>query len=158
MKIFFPDGSVVDVGAGQTPAYRPASSSSPPTIDLLLGGVWFSFSCTDALEQALFMTQVNAAILAGATSLVLLTRTAASVVSLAPATGPAAGGTTLVITGTGFRQIGSVTIGGAAVSNYNYISGTSLLVVSPAGTLGARDVVYTDDRGSTTLVGGFTYV
>lgn len=75
-------------------------------------------------------------------------------------TGPTAGGTAVTITLTGGGSVqgtGSVTIGGVVATIVSW-SDTSIQVTTPAGALGAQDVVITSRDGLTqTLVGGFTY-
>lgn len=82
---------------------------------------------------------------------------APTISTVSPATGPAAGGTTITITGTGFTMGTAVTVGGAAATAENLSSDTKLTCVTPSGTAGARDVVVTTAGGSATKTGGFTY-
>lgn len=78
--------------------------------------------------------------------------------AITPATGPAAGGTPFVIQGTGLAGA-SVTIGGATATAVTVDStGTLLLGITPAGTVGNQPVVVTTANGSVTVAGGFTYV
>ncbi len=82
-----------------------------------------------------------------------------SVTSISPSFGPTAGGTSVTIAGTDFAS-GTVTIGGASATNVTVVSATQITATTPAGTAGARDVVFTrtPDGKSGTLTGGFTYV
>ncbi len=80
--------------------------------------------------------------------------------SIAPAAGPIAGGTTVIITGTNFVAGGSlgVTIGGVAATGVVRNSATQITAVTPAGTVGAKDVVITNSDGQTvTRMGAYTY-
>lgn len=81
--------------------------------------------------------------------------------SLTPATGTTAGGTSITLTGTGFRStapITTVTVGGAAATSVSVASATSLTCTTPSGTAGDRDVaVRNGDGPSNTLVAGFNY-
>lgn len=77
--------------------------------------------------------------------------------SISPSTGSTAGGTTFTIAGTGLTTGTSVTIGGAAVSGLAFASATSMTGLTPAGSVGAQDVVVTNAAGTATLTGGFTY-
>ena len=79
-----------------------------------------------------------------------------SISTIAPNTGPAAGGTTVTITGTNLSGVTGVTIGGAAAT-LGANTPTSIIITTPAGTAGARDVVLTTAGGSVTSTGGFTY-
>ena len=83
-----------------------------------------------------------------------------TITSIAPTSGPSAGGTGVVITGTNFETNMSATIGGASTTGVSVTPPTTLGAAAPAGSAGARDVVVTNtDSGFTaTLAGGFTYV
>jgi hypothetical protein len=82
-----------------------------------------------------------------------------TVSSIAPSSGPLAGGTAVTITGTGFEAGATVAIGGASATSVVVVSDTSITAVTPSGTAGAQDVVVTNPDGgfSGTLAGGFTY-
>lgn len=82
---------------------------------------------------------------------------AATIDTITPATGPAAGGTNITITGTDFSGAEGVTVGGAAATNFKVVSNTKITCTTPAGTAGARDVVVQDDAGNVTKTGGFVY-
>ncbi|MBT0770667.1 IPT/TIG domain-containing protein [Kineosporia sp. J2-2] len=78
----------------------------------------------------------------------LFTYVAAPVVTaLTPSSGPAAGGTTVVITGTSFSAATAVTFGGTAAASFTVNSGTQITAVAPAHTAGTVDV-------SVTAIGG----
>jgi len=90
-----------------------------------------------------------------------------TVTSISPATGSTAGGTAVTLTiavsffAPGFSPKGAittVTIGGAAATNVVVVSATSITATTPAGTVGAKDVVVTTGSGSGTLTNGFTYI
>ncbi len=81
---------------------------------------------------------------------------APTITGLAPTSGPVAGGTTVVITGTDLTG-GTVTFGGAAAS-CTVDSSTQITCTTPAHAAGAVDVVVTTPGGSATSTGGFTYV
>ncbi|MGW3626265.1 IPT/TIG domain-containing protein [Streptomyces sp. NPDC000880] len=83
--------------------------------------------------------------------------TAATIASVSPATGPAAGGTTVTIKGTGLDGVSAVNFGATPGTNLLIVSATELTVRSPAGTAGAKDVVAVDDAGNVTKTGGYTY-
>jgi hypothetical protein len=99
---------------------------------------------------------------------------APTVTALAPDTGPAAGGTQVTITGTGFQSgihtesdqgpvtgggTTGVTIGGVACTNVKVVSDTEITAVTGAHAAGAVAVVVTTDAGaSAPLAGGYTYV
>lgn len=81
----------------------------------------------------------------------------ATIATVAPNTGAAAGGTNIVITGTDFAGAEGVTVGGVAATNFKVVSAEKITCTTPAGTAGARDVVVKDDAGDVTKTGGFTY-
>jgi len=84
---------------------------------------------------------------------------APTLVSIAPNTGTAAGGTTVTITGTGFLAGATVSLGGTAATNVNVASSTSITATTPAHASGAVSVVVTNsDAQSGTLNNGYTYL
>jgi hypothetical protein len=75
-----------------------------------------------------------------------------------PATGAAAGGTPVTITGTEFAATPAVTFDGVTATSIVRVSATEITCVTPAGTAGAVDVIVTNtDTGSITATDGFTY-
>ena len=80
------------------------------------------------------------------------------VAGVSPATGPAAGGSTIVITGAGFSHANSVTFGTAEATSFQIISDTQIQAVTPPGT-GAVDVAVTDagTYGAATATSAFTF-
>ncbi|MCK9916173.1 autotransporter domain-containing protein [Microbacteriaceae bacterium K1510] len=82
---------------------------------------------------------------------------APTVSSVSPNTGAALGGTSVVISGTGFTFATAVTFGGTAATSFTVNSGTQITAVVPAHAAGVVDVVVTNNVGSGTLAGGFTY-
>jgi hypothetical protein len=77
--------------------------------------------------------------------------------TVSPATGAAAGGTTVTITGTGFTVETTVTFGGTAATSIVELNDKQLTCVTPAKTAGAYNVVVTTAGGSATKTNGFTY-
>ncbi|WP_155413334.1 autotransporter outer membrane beta-barrel domain-containing protein, partial [Rhodopseudomonas palustris] len=77
--------------------------------------------------------------------------------TIAPNSGPAGGGTSVTITGTDLSGVTAVTVGGAAAT-LGTNTATSIMITTPAGSAGARDVVVTTAGGSATSTGGFTYI
>jgi formylglycine-generating enzyme required for sulfatase activity len=78
--------------------------------------------------------------------------------SIVPSTGPYTGGTSITINGQYLGGATSVTIGGVPCTNVANVSSTQVTAVTPAGSVGAADVVLTGAKGSATAVGGFTYL
>ncbi len=84
---------------------------------------------------------------------------APTVARIAVASGPTAGGTPVTITGSGFRRGARVTIGDVAAANITWMSSTLMTATTPAGAVGARDVMVTNPDAQTGMLpGGFTYV
>jgi type II secretory pathway pseudopilin PulG len=83
---------------------------------------------------------------------------ATSVTSISPNHGPAGGGTSVTISGSGFTGVKSVTFGSVAASSYTVVNGTTITAVSPAGT-GVGDVTVTTNAGTspTNPLDQFTY-
>jgi len=80
------------------------------------------------------------------------------VISISPSFGPLAGGTKVTITGTGFLSGATVTIGGTAATGITVVNATSITATTPAGTVGAKNVMVTNpDNQLGTLVSAFTY-
>ena len=81
-----------------------------------------------------------------------------SVTGLSPTTGPAAGGTLVTITGTGFTGATVVDFGTTAGTNLTVVSDTTITVDSPAGT-GIVNVTVTTPAGTSAVstASQFTY-
>ncbi len=74
---------------------------------------------------------------------------APTVTSVAPGTGPATGGNTVTITGTGFTGATSVTFGGVAATSFTVVNATTITSVVPSSaTNGAVSVIVTTTVGS----------
>ncbi|MCX4851745.1 IPT/TIG domain-containing protein [Streptomyces sp. NBC_00893] len=80
-----------------------------------------------------------------------------TVATVAPASGPTAGGTGVTITGTNLGTTESVTFDGNPAP-FSVVSSTTVSAVTPPGTPGAVDVVVTNLAGSDTAADAFTYV
>lgn len=82
------------------------------------------------------------------------------VTSISPVTGPAAGGTNITVTGTGFRSGATVSIGGVLCTNIVVVSSMSITATTPAGTSGqiAACIVVNQDGQVGPLAAAFTYV
>lgn len=80
------------------------------------------------------------------------------VANVSPPVGPLAGGTQVVITGTGFDGLTALKFGGVDATSFNVDSPTQFTAVAPAGTaLGAVDLTLTTPRETWTVKKGFTY-
>ncbi|MGW7488895.1 beta strand repeat-containing protein, partial [Streptomyces sp. NPDC054786] len=94
----------------------------------------------------------------GVSNQLLYTYAAApSVTGVSPSTGPIAGGTTLVVSGTVLSRVTAVTVGGVPAVSFRAYSDTLLVVVTPPGTPGPADLVITTPGGSVTVSGSFGY-
>ena len=89
---------------------------------------------------------------------------AGTITSVAPASGPTAGGTTVTITGTYLKYGTSstgVTVGGVEATVVSFDT-NQVVIVTPAGSAGAKDVVVKavdyNNQTLATKTGGFTYV
>ena len=82
-----------------------------------------------------------------------------AVTGVSPNSGPAAGGTLVTITGTGFTGATAVDFGTTAATDVTVQSGTTITALSPAGA-GLVDVTVTTPNGSsaTSTADQFTYV
>jgi hypothetical protein len=77
--------------------------------------------------------------------------------SVEPATGPAAGGTVVTISGQNFTGATGVTFDGVAGTAFSVESDTEISVTTPTGSAGTADVVVTNANGTDTGVAAFTY-
>ena len=77
----------------------------------------------------------------------LTVKGAPSAASLSPASGPAAGGTRVVLAGSGLEGATSVEVGGKAV-DFSVASDTEITFVTPAGDPGKADVVVRNPAGA----------
>ncbi len=87
------------------------------------------------------------------------TNPAPQITSVSPATGPVAGGTPLMVSGSGFLSGATLTIGGASAGNLMVVSANEINCTAPVGVLGSANIVVTNpDTQQATLSGGYTYV
>lgn len=80
------------------------------------------------------------------------------ITDITPNEGVIYGGTAVTLTGLHFNGTSSVTIGGTECTDLVVVSDSEITCTTPAGTLGAKDIIVTTTEGSDTLTGGFTYV
>ncbi len=89
---------------------------------------------------------------------VTLTYPTATVTAVTPATGPAAGGTAVVITGTKFRLGSTVSIGGVACTSVVVVDQTTINCATGVHASGLVSAVVTDPSAVTaTMASAFTY-
>lgn len=77
---------------------------------------------------------------------------APTVTAISPTSGPIAGGTSVTLTGIGFKTATGVTVGGVAATGLAIASDTSLSFTTPVTTAGAQPVVVTNPGGSSAPV------
>ncbi|HWX96422.1 MAG TPA: IPT/TIG domain-containing protein [Solirubrobacteraceae bacterium] len=75
-----------------------------------------------------------------------------AVVKVTPAKGPAAGGTSVTITGKNLAEATSVSFGTTPAASFKAVSATTLTAVSPAESAGIVDVTVTSPGGTSALV------
>lgn len=82
------------------------------------------------------------------------------VTSIAPTSGPVAGGTVVNIIGNQFTGVTRVSFGGTPASSVTVNSSTSIIAVAPAGSSGTVDVTVTTTAGTsaTSAADQFTYI
>ncbi|MEV7973839.1 IPT/TIG domain-containing protein [Cellulomonas sp. NPDC089187] len=83
---------------------------------------------------------------------------APTVADLDPIEGPAAGDTTVTVTGTGFTGATGATLGGAAVLGFTVVSDTEITFTTPAHAPGAVELVIALPGADATLADAFTYL
>jgi uncharacterized protein YhjY with autotransporter beta-barrel domain len=81
---------------------------------------------------------------------------APTVTSISPNSGPEAGGTAIIITGTNLGGATDVSFGGVTAA-FVIDTSSQITAVAPAGSAGAVDVSVTTPGGTVTQSGGFTY-
>ena len=74
-----------------------------------------------------------------------------AVTKLTPTAGPAAGGTTVTITGTGFVGASSVKFGSTPAASFKVKSWTTITAITPPGTSGTVDVTVTVPGGTSPI-------
>jgi hypothetical protein len=85
-------------------------------------------------------------------------RGAPTVTNVSPNSGKLAGGTAIIITGTGFLNGATVNVGASACTGISVVSSTQITCTTPSGAAGAVAVsVINSDAQSGSLAGGFTY-
>jgi hypothetical protein len=85
---------------------------------------------------------------------------APAVTGVSPAAGPADGGTTVTVTGSGFTNATAVTFGSTAAASFTVDSDTQITATAPAGSPGPADITVTtaDGTSTTSPADQFTFV
>ncbi|MEO9340881.1 putative Ig domain-containing protein [Mesorhizobium sp. SB112] len=110
----------------------------------------FDFTIRATNEYGHFGTQFFTLTVLGADA-------APTITNVSPSTGPAAGGTSVVITGTNLTDATAVTFGGAPAASFAVITDTAITATTEAHAEGPVDVAVTTPGGSATAAGAFTY-
>ena len=83
------------------------------------------------------------------------------IVSASPNSGSTSGGTNVTISGSAFQSGATVTFGGVAATNVNFVNSSTIIATTPLGPISEQlqvDIVVTNPDGtSATLHPGFTY-
>lgn len=77
---------------------------------------------------------------------------------VSPVFGPAAGGTSVTISGSGFTGATAVSFGGVAVTAFTISTDTQIAATTPAHDAGAASVSVTRADGTTAVVGGYFFL
>jgi len=77
---------------------------------------------------------------------------------VSPAFGPAAGGTSVTISGSGFTGATAVSFGGMAATAFTINTDTQIAATTPAHDAGAASVSVTRADGTTAVVGGYFFL
>ncbi|MGX5773722.1 IPT/TIG domain-containing protein [Methylorubrum zatmanii] len=93
----------------------------------------------------------------GAADQFTYTAAAPTLSGLSPASGPAAGGTAVTLTGTDLTGATAVSFGGAPATSFSVGSSTAISAVAPAHAPGPVSIAVTTPGGTATLASGFTY-
>ncbi|NGN39688.1 autotransporter domain-containing protein [Mesorhizobium sp. CGMCC 1.15528] len=83
--------------------------------------------------------------------------TAPTITNVSPSTGPAEGGTSVVITGTNLTDATAVTFGDAPAASFAVITDTVITAITEAHAQGPVDVAVTTPNGNATAASAFTY-
>ncbi len=80
-----------------------------------------------------------------------------AITGVTPPTGPAAGGTSITISGTNFINVTAVEVGGTPVLDLVVDNSAQITAETPPGLTGPADVIVMTTSGMTTFSNGFTY-
>jgi hypothetical protein len=89
---------------------------------------------------------------------ILAAPTTVTILKVAPASGPTAGGTTVTLTGANFRADCTIAFGGIPATNVAYQSATSMTAAAPAHVAGSVDVTASCGTETYTLPNAFSYL
>jgi hypothetical protein len=141
---FFDSADKEVQAAGASPTYTPAAAEVGQTILCEVRATTAGGTGTSRTEAT---SPITAAPIVPAPQ----------VQSITPNSGPAAGGTTVKIKGSGFLSSATVTIGAAAAAEVKFVSSSELTAKTPAGS-GSQEVVVSDAGENSKDGPRFTYV
>lgn len=144
-------GNVTIVGASADPDAVSEAATASFAAAFVASGTSLLVQCTGAAYWS-----VTAQILGANNPNAAPAGPLPDLVSILPASGPTAGGTSVVLTGTDFTGATAVTFGGVAAASFTVNSSTQITAVTPALAAGAKDVSVTTPYGTDTLAASFT--
>jgi RHS repeat-associated protein len=80
-----------------------------------------------------------------------------AITKISPSAGPAAGGTAVTITGTGFTGATAVAFGAAPVSHFTVVSSSQITATAPAHKAGTVTITVTNTAGIAVQANAYTY-
>ncbi len=118
------------------------STSATITHDFPSQGVW---------NVALTVFAADGTSIGSAHSVLVGTVTLPSITKVSPRKGPAAGGTSVTITGAHLNEVSAVHFGSLPAASFTAISPSKLTAISPAGTAGKMDIRVTTPQGTSAV-------
>jgi len=150
--VTFDYGTSTSYGSSATAAQSPVTGTSVTSVNAALTGL---------PPNTTYHFRVKSVNTAGTTfgldETFTTSASAPTVTSISPSGGPAAGGTSVTITGTNFTGASAVSFGGTAATSYTVNSATQITATAPAGS-GTVNITVTTTGGTGTGMGLFTYV
>ncbi len=135
-------------------ADAPDFSNGSLTISATIGGTLYTLTLTGmTYTSATGEFNANVASITGGVFSTLPT-----VNTVTPSSGPTAGGTQIVIAGTGFTGATAVQVGGVDAAGFTVDNDSQITATTPTGTAGTVSVNVTRASGANTANGFFTYL
>ncbi|MFA7405774.1 MAG: IPT/TIG domain-containing protein, partial [Pelobacteraceae bacterium] len=154
--VTFDYGTTTGYGSSATAAQSPVTGSSNTAVSASISGL----TCGGATYH-FRVKGVNGGGTANGSDLTFTTGACVpAVTGISPTNGPAAGGTSVVITGTSLTGATAVKFGATDATGYTVNSATQITATSPAGSVGTVDITVVT-AGGTSATGAsdqFTYV
>ena len=146
---------------GLTTGYGSTIAGTPNTVTSGAGNTAISATLTGLSCNTTYHFEVTATNSSGTSTgndaTFITLACAPTVTAISPTSGPTAGGTSVTITGTNFTGATAVTIGGTAATGITVVNSTTITGTTPAGTVGAQDVVVTTPNGTGTGTNFYIY-